>query len=97
MGNNVAINKETAAATMGEILSEADGLLAELTDGYAALAGSIANSKGDFIDALKVQISKEQEVVLSACSFFQTLLQMMQAAEADFGSLDQEYAKEKIK
>ncbi len=44
MGNNVAINKETAAATMGEILTEAEGLLTELEDGYTALAGSIANS-----------------------------------------------------
>lgn len=97
MGNNVAINKETAAATMGEILSETDELLVELEDGYTALAGSITNSKGDYIDALKAQIAKEQEIIISACSFFQTLIQMMQAAEADFGSLDQEYAKEKIK
>ncbi len=97
MGNNVAINKETAAATMGEILTEAEGLLTELEDGYTALAGSIANSKGDYIDALKVQIASEQQIVISACSFFQTLVQMMQAAEADFGSLDQEYAEEKIK
>ncbi len=57
----------------------------------------IANSKGDYIDALKVQIASEQQIVISACSFFQTLVQMMQAAEADFGSLDQEYAEEKIK
>ena len=66
MGNNVAINKEAAAATMGEILTEAEGLLTELEDGCTALAGSIANSKGDYIDTLKVQIASEQEIVISA-------------------------------
>lgn len=97
MGNNVAINKETASARMGEILSETEGFLAEMEDGYTALAGSITHSKGDYIEALKAQIASEQEIVRSACSFFQTLLQMMQAAETDFGRLDQEYAKEKIR
>ena len=33
---------------MGEILTGAEGLLTELEDRYTALAGSIANSKGDY-------------------------------------------------
>ncbi len=97
MGNNVAINKETACARIGEIFSETEGFLAEMEDGYAAFAGSITYSKGDYIEALKIQIASEQEMIWSVCSFFQTLLQMMQAAESDFDRLDQEYAKEKIR
>ena len=97
MSSDVAINKESAPARMAEILSETDSLLADLEAGYNELAGSIVQSKGDFIDALKEQIKSEQEVIRLACSFFQTLLQMMQAAEADFGTLDQKYAEEKIK
>lgn len=66
MGNNVAINRETATTTMGEILLETEGVLTESEDRYTALAGSIANLKGDYIDTLKVQIASEQEIVISA-------------------------------
>ncbi len=97
MGNDVAIDKQIAPARMEEILSETENFLAEMDEGYNALAAGITHSKGDFIDALKIQIASEQEVIKAACSFFQTLLEMMQAAETDFGTLDQEYAKEKIK
>lgn len=97
MGNDIAIDKETAPSRMDEILTETETLLTDMDAGYSELASSIVNSKGDFIDALKEQITGEQEVVRAACDFFQTLIQMMQAAETDFETLDDAYAEEKIK
>lgn len=97
MGGDIAIDQQLAPARMAEILAETESFLADMEAGYNELSGSIVNSKGDFIDALKEQIVKEEELVRAACEFFQTLLQMMQAAETDFGTLDQAYAQEKIK
>ena len=94
---DVAIDKESAPARMAELFSETESLQTEMEAGYSELAGNITNSKGDFIDALKVQISSEKKMVSAACEFFKTLIQMMQAAETDFGTLDQKYAEEKIK
>ncbi|MBD5456186.1 MAG: hypothetical protein HDR23_06895 [Lachnospiraceae bacterium] len=97
MSKDIAIDKASAPGRMAAIRSETESLLAEMEGGYGELLGSISHSKGDFIDALKVQINSELEMVRGACDFFLTLLQMMQAADTDFGTLDDAYSKEKIK
>lgn len=95
--SNVAIDKDTAPLLMSEIQSENEQFLSQMEGEYEALANSFSVSEGDFISALKVQIAAELEIVRAASSFFETLIQMMQAADADFGALDNAYAQEKIK
>ncbi|MBD5395735.1 MAG: hypothetical protein HDR71_16065 [Lachnospiraceae bacterium] len=97
MSKDIAIDKASAPGRMAQIQSETEGFLSEMEGGYGELLGSISRSKGDFIDALKVQINSELEMVRGTCDFFLTLLQMMQAADTDFGTLDDAYSKEKIK
>ncbi len=95
--SNVAIEKNTAVLTMADIRSETEQFLAETEGAYGELLGLFVKSEGDFITALKEQIHMEQEVIHAICEFFLTLLDMMNAAEADFSKLDSDYAKEKIK
>lgn len=94
--SNIAIEKNTAVLTMSEIRSETEQFLAETEGAYSELLGLFVKSEGEFITALKEQLNMEQEVIRAICDFFLTLLDMMNAAEADFSKLDTEYAKEKI-
>ena len=94
--SNVAIDKNTAVLTMAEIRSETEQFRSEMESAYSELSGLFVKSEGEFITALKEQLNIEQEVIYAICDFFQTLLDMMNAAEADFSKLDSEYAKEKI-
>ena len=97
MSKNVAIDQNSAVATMAEIRSETEQFLTEMDSSYSELSGLFAKSEGEFITALKAQLSIEQEVIRAICDFFQTLLDMMNAADSDFSKLDDEYAQEKIK
>lgn len=94
--SDIAINKDMAPILMAQIQSENEQFLTQMEGEYTALINSFSVSEGDFIDALKVQIEEELNVIRTASSFFETLVQMMQAADADFGSLDNTYAQEKI-
>ncbi len=96
MDSSILINKGTAEARMAEILAETDSLLADMEAEYGALATSLAKSKGDFIEALKEQLTGEKELVSEACTFFRILLQMMQAAGTDFNTLDNKYADQSM-
>ena len=95
--SDVAINKDMAPLLMAEIQAENEQFLSQMEGEYEELANSFSVSEGEFIDALKAQIKAELEVIRAASSFFQTLVQMMQAADSDFGALDNAYAQEKIK
>lgn len=95
--NNVAIEKEKAVLTMSEIRSETEKFLAETESAYSEIAGLFVKSEGEFITALKEQLNMEQQVVRAICDFFLTLLDMMNAAEADFNKLDRRYARGKMK
>lgn len=95
--SNVAIEKNTAVLTMSDIRSETEQFLTETESAFNELSAMFAKSEGDFITALKEQLNMEQEAIRAICDFFLTLLDMMNAAEADFSKLDNEYAKEKIK
>lgn len=97
MSKNIAIDQNSAVATMAEIRSETDQFLSEMDSSYAELTGLFEKSEGEFITALKAQLSVEQEVIHAICDFFQTLLDMMNAADSDFSKLDDDYAQEKIK
>ena len=97
MSKNVAIDQNSAVATMAEIRSETEQFLTEMDSSYSELTGLFAKSEGEFITALKAQLSIEQEVIHAICDFFQTLLDMMNAADSDFSKLDDDYAQEKIK
>lgn len=97
MPKNIAIDQNSAVATMAEIRSETEQFLTEMDSSYAELTGLFAKSEGEFITALKAQLSVEQEVIHAICDFFQTLLDMMNAADSDFSKLDDDYAQEKIK
>ncbi|MCM1268433.1 MAG: hypothetical protein NC302_11055 [Bacteroidales bacterium] len=94
---NVAIDKNTAVSTMAALRSETEQFLSEMESGYRELSALFVKSEGEFITALKEQLQVEQEVVCAIGEFFLTLLEMMNAAEADFGKLDNDYAQEKIK
>lgn len=95
--SNIAIDQNTAVSAMAEIRSETERFLSEMESEYSALSSLFAKSEGDFITALKAQLSMEQEVIHAICDFFQTLLDMMYAADTDFNQLDSDYAEEKIK
>lgn len=95
--SNVAIDQNTAVLTMAEIRSETEQFQAEMDSAYGELSGLFEKSEGEFITALKVQINAHQEMIHAACDFFQTLLDMMNAADTDFNKLDDNYAQEKIK
>lgn len=95
--SNIAIDQNSAILTMAEIRSETEQFLAEMESVYGELAALFEKSEGEFITALNVQIGKEQEMIRAACDFFQTLLDMMDAADTDFDKLDDNYAREKIK
>ncbi|MCH5258787.1 MAG: hypothetical protein J1F18_03485 [Lachnospiraceae bacterium] len=94
--SNIAINQSTAPMVMTQIQTDANSLLTEMEGKYSELAALIVNSKGDFIDALKVQIESELEMIRAAADFFLTLIQMMQAADEDFNRLDASYAERQI-
>lgn len=94
--SNVAIDKNAAVAEMAAIRSETEQFLSEMESAYAELSGLFVKSEGEFITALIEQLNVEQEVMSAVGDFFLTLLDMMNAAEADFSKLDGEYAKEKI-
>lgn len=89
---DIAIDKAVAPARIAEIMAETDSFLADMQSNYNALIESLSHSQGDFIEALKEQIRSEQEIMIEICSFFKTLLEMMQTAEGDFGELDQHYS-----
>lgn len=95
--SNIAIDQNKAVLTMAEIRSETDQFLSEMESSYSELSGLFAKSEGEFITALKAQLSMEQEVIYAICDFFRTLLDMMNAADSDFSKLDSDYAQEKIK
>lgn len=90
---DVAINKGTALAKMAAITAETESFFADIKSNYEELSASITHSQGDFVEALKMQIERECELMEAAGNFFITLLQMMQSAESDFASLDTQYAK----
>ena len=92
MSKDIAIDKTVAPARIAEIMAEADSFLVDVQSNYNALMESFSRSKGDCIDALKEQIRSEQEIIIEICSFFKTLLEMMQSAEGDFWELDQHYS-----
>lgn len=94
--SNIAINQSTAPMMMTQIQTDTNNLMTEMEAKYSELSALIVNSKGDFIDALKVQIESEREMIRAAADFFQTLIQMMQAADEDFNKLDTTYAENKI-
>ncbi len=94
--SNVAIDKNTAVAEMAAIRSETAQFMSEMESAYTELSRLFVRSEGEFITALKEQILMGQEAVRAVCDFFLTLLDMMDAAEADFSKLDDEYAKENI-
>lgn len=94
--SNIAINQSTAPMMMTQIQADTNNLMTEMEEKYSELSALIVNSKGDFIDALKVQIESEREMIRAAADFFQTLIQMMQAADEDFNKLDTVYAEDKI-
>lgn len=96
MNSNVAIKKSVSTARIAELSAETETFFAEMETGYNELAGMIMKSKGDYVEALKIQINNELELVRVACDFFQTLLQMMQKADEDFTTLDTAYSKTKI-
>lgn len=93
---NIIVDQDVAPVTMEGIQLEANQFLLDMESGYSELADTIVKSEGDFIDAFKVQIDSELEMVRAACDFFNTLLLMMQAADEDFTTLDNNYAQDKI-
>ena len=96
-GKNILIDQAAAPVRMAEIKSETEQFSLDMESQYTEMIQSISHSEGDFIEALKIQMEKELEIVRAACSFFTTLIEMMQAAETDFGALDAGYAQEKLK
>lgn len=94
--SNIAINQSTAPMMMTQIQADTNNFMAEMEGKYSELGALILNSRGDFIDALKVQIESEREMICAAADFFQTLIKMMQAADEDFNKLDTTYAENKI-
>lgn len=94
--SNIAINQSTAPMMMTQIQADINNLMTEMEGKYNELAALIVNSKGDFIDGLKVQIESELKMIRAAADFFRTLIQMMQAADEDFNKLDTAYAENKI-
>lgn len=95
--SNIAIDQNKAVLTMAEIRSETEQFLSEMESAYSELSGLFVKSEGEFITALKAQICMEQEVIHAVCDFFQTLLDMMNAADSDFSRLDSDYAQERVK
>ncbi len=94
--SNIAIDKNTAVLTIAELRSETEQFMSEMESAYSKLSGLFVKSEGEFITALKEQINIQQEVIQAICDFFQTLLEMMTAAEADFSKLDDGYAQKTI-
>lgn len=96
MSGNLDINKESAGTQIEKIMTDADTFLENMEDGYQTLATTIAKSEGDFIEALKVQITGELAILQEANTFFKTLLAMLQAAKGDFETLDTTYSDSKV-
>lgn len=90
---NMAIDTHEAPARLAELRADADALSAQTQENYQSLIGSLANSKADFIEALKQQMKAEEEMIREVYSLYQTVLQSLQEAESDFEKLDENYAK----
>lgn len=96
MAGNIDINKGTVDAQIAKIVSDTNTFLTDIASEYEAVAATLSRSQGDFIDALKVQLSCEAEILQEAGNFFKTLVDMLQAAKSDFESLDTSYSDTKI-
>ncbi len=90
---SIAIDTQKAPERMLEISSEIDTCWEDAQTGYEELNNKLAISKGDYIDALKVQIDTEKKIIEEVYHFFRIVLQTMQSAETDFETLDETYAK----
>lgn len=93
---NVAVSKSQAVSQMEKIRTDADTFLTDMEEAYTALKDGLADSQGDFVEALKVQIDSEKAVMEETVLFFKTLLTMMNRAEEDFETVDEKYATGKM-
>lgn len=96
MNSNIDYSKAAADSRMAEIKVATETFRSDMETGYNNLVSGINKSQGDFMDALKEQIAGDLAAINEACTFYTTLLTMMQAAGEDFKTIDNNYAKEKL-
>lgn len=96
MAGNLDIKKETAESQIAKLVSDADTFLTDMETEYETLSTTLSKSQGDFIDALKVQLTAELAILQEASTFFKTLLDMLQAAKGDFETVDTTYSDTKV-
>ncbi|MGN1151961.1 MAG: hypothetical protein ACI4SN_07375 [Lachnospiraceae bacterium] len=70
--------------------------LAGIIDIYDTLTGTLSQSEGDFIVALKAQLAKEKALVMQMQQVINAIVTEIQNARSDFKSADQKYADSKI-
>ena len=89
---DIAISKDVAVSQIDKISADVDIFLADKETSYNALKDGLADSQGDFVEALKTQLEVEKTFIHETVNFYKTLLAMMKNAEADFETTDTKYA-----